>query len=91
MGDCYLIAAYSALAEWQDRVKRVFVTKDYNKEGIIVVKGQVLGIEKNIVVDDYLPFKKNTTNLMFNYISPQNSLWVSFLEKVWAKVNGFYE
>lgn len=28
---------------------------------------------------------------MFNYISPQNSLWVSFLEKAWAKVNGFYE
>ena len=71
MADCYFIASCSAAAEWEERIKKLFVTQNYNKEGIIVVKGMVLGKEQTIVVDDILPFIKNqkTPKLIFDGLS----------------------
>jgi hypothetical protein len=43
-----------------------------------------------IVVDDYLPFKNNNSTWYANRASDLG-LWVPFLEKAWAKVNGNYE
>jgi hypothetical protein len=42
-----------------------------------------------VIVDDYLPVKKNSENLVF--AKPNgNEIWVLLLEKAWAKVNGGY-
>lgn len=43
IGDCYFIASCAAVAEWEARVRKIFVTQTYNQEGIIVLKGMVLG------------------------------------------------
>lgn len=93
LGDCYFISVCSAAAEYNNRVIDAFVTKTLNKEGIVVVKGRVLGIETNIAVDDYLPFFAKTTpnEPIFAKTSPSGGLWGAFLEKVWAKLNGNYE
>lgn len=55
-----------------------------------MVKATVLGIERTIAIDDYLPFYKNSKSLMFDQISANNSLWGPFIEKVWAKAHGNY-
>eukprot|EP00347_Sterkiella_histriomuscorum_P020656 403336970 len=91
LGDCYFLSACSAVAEWSDRAKKLFVTQDYNKEGIIVVKGLILGNQKEIVIDDFLPFWKGTNSLIFDQISDTQGLWGPFIEKAWAKVNGYYD
>lgn len=59
LGDCYFLASCSAYAEWNQKIKNMFVTQTYNKEGVIIAKGQVLGIEKEIAIDDILPFYSN--------------------------------
>ena len=40
-------------------------------------------------MDDYLPVKKGTSELVFAK-SKKNEIWISLLEKAWAKVNGGY-
>ena len=57
-GDCYFLATISSIAEHPERIKSVFLTQDYNPQGIIAVKGEVIGIQREIVIDDYLPFSK---------------------------------
>ncbi len=52
-----------AADEVNKRINQAFVTQTYPREGIIVVRGKVLGIDTNIVIDDYLPFDNN--NLYF--------------------------
>ena len=42
-----------------------------------------------MIVDDYLPVHKGTNKLAFAY-SKQQELWVSLLEKGWAKLHGSY-
>lgn len=72
-------------------MKSLFVTQDYNKAGIIVIRGNVLGKPTDIVVDDILPFRINSTSPLFANVSSNGGLWVSFLEKAWAKLNGNYD
>lgn len=55
------------MAEWVNRVESLFVTQNYTQEGIIVVKGLVLGNSKAVVIDDYLPFYKGTATLTFDH------------------------
>lgn len=59
LGDCYFLAALSSLAEFEDRVKDMFVTKEINAAGIYMVKMFINGNEQPVIVDDFLPTKKN--------------------------------
>ena len=58
LGDCYFISAMSAVAEYPDRIKKIFLTQTYNEEGIIAVKLNVRGRPFTVVIDDYLPWNK---------------------------------
>jgi len=45
-----------------------------------------------VTIDDYLPHFKNETNkFMFANKAKNGAIYTSFLEKIWAKVNGNYE
>lgn len=56
------------------------------------MRGRVLGLEKEIAIDDYLPFYTWNKSLpYFAKQSPSGGMWASFLEKAWAKVNGNFE
>jgi hypothetical protein len=44
-----------------------------------------------VLVDDYLPFNKNKTTLIYARTALDGGFWVAFIEKAWAKVNGNYE
>lgn len=65
------------------------MTKTYPREGIIVIRANVLGIDTNVVIDDFLPFSRNTPWFAKN--APNGALWTPFVEKAWAKVSGNYE
>lgn len=92
LGDCYFLASCSATAEFNSRFSRAFVTQTYPAEGIVVMRGRVLGVEKTIAVDDWFPFYTwSNSMLYFAKQSPSGGLWAPFLEKAWAKLNGNYE
>ena len=88
LGDCYFLAALSSLAEFEDRVKAMFVTKEVNAAGIYMVRMFINGNEQPVIVDDFLPVKKNGSCAFAT--SKDGELWVSILEKAWAKLHGTY-
>lgn len=58
----------------------------------MVVKAFILGKPTEIVMDDYLPFYKNSKSLMYAGVSSlKGGLWGPFIEKAYAKVNVNYE
>ncbi len=65
LGDCYFLASCSAAAEFNSRFSRAFVTTTYPEEGIIVMRARVLGVEKTIAIDDYLPFYTWNKSLLY--------------------------
>lgn len=94
LGDCYFLSAIAAVAEWKDRVKKLFLTRECNEQNVFCVGLCINGMWEEVIVDDYFPvsYKKNAMpkyNPSFNH-SKGNELWVMILEKAWAKVHGGY-
>lgn len=50
------MCAASATGEFEKRLSDAFITKTYNSEGIVALNTYVLGIQKTITLDDFLPF-----------------------------------
>ncbi|CDW73061.1 calpain family cysteine protease containing protein [Stylonychia lemnae] len=81
VGDCYFLGGAASVAEDDQRFKQIFVNELNNKAGIPTI----------ITVDDYLPVTTSGTKSIFAQIGKDGSMWVSLLEKAWAKLNGNYE
>ena len=82
------MAVLSSLAEFPDRVGALFVTKEINSAGIYLVRFFINGNETPVIVDDYLPCTKSGTPAFAS--SRDDEMWVSVLEKAWAKLHGTY-
>jgi hypothetical protein len=91
LGDCYFLSAICAIAEWQKRVKKLFLTRKVTPEGIFCVALCVNGMWEEVIMDDYFPVtdRGNHYTPAFNR-SKKDNLWVMLLEKAWAKVHGGY-
>ena len=76
------------MAEFEDRVRDLFVTKEINAAGIYMVRFYLNGIETPIIVDDHLPVKSNGQPAFAS--CRDGEIWVSLLEKAWAKLHGTY-
>ena len=87
LGDCYLVSCLSALAQEPKRIKRLFKTPLTNQAGCYVVQMCVGGVWQDIVVDDHLPAKFG--KLTYGH-TKSGALWVSLIEKAWAKLCGSY-
>ena len=77
------------MARLPSRIESLVETKEINKAGIYLLKFVINGIETPVIVDDYLPVDMKTGKLAFAHSKP-GELWVSLLEKAWAKLNGSY-
>jgi len=90
LGDCYFLSAVSALAEFPDRIRSIFITQDNNEAGCYALQVYLSGFLRTMVVDDYIPCNPKTNKPAFTK-SAGNELWVLLLEKAWAKANDNYE
>ena len=54
-----------------------------------MVKLWINGIQAPIIVDDEIPVHKNTKQPAFAH-SNSGALWISLIEKAWAKLHGSY-
>jgi calpain-15 len=88
LGNCWFLCAVACLAERPALVKRLFITKEYNEEGIYRLRICKNGEWTLVTVDDYIPCSYNA-GPMFAH-SNGDELWVLLLEKAYAKLHGNY-
>ncbi|CAK9135390.1 unnamed protein product [Ilex paraguariensis] len=89
LGDCWFLSAVAVLTE-VSRISEVIITPDYNDEGIYTVRFCIQGEWVPVVVDDWIPCE-SPGKPAFATSRKGNELWVSILEKAYAKLHGSYE
>jgi hypothetical protein len=93
IGNCWLMAAISAIAENPGYIERVFgahAEESYiNAYGFYDVNLFMLGAPITVRIDDYVPTYNSYTVTLFSKMF-NRGVWVSVLEKAFAKLNGNY-
>ena len=84
-----MISVLTALAEYPERVQKLFRTKELNQEGIIAMNIFSKGRPEVVTIDDRLPYG-STTSLFLRPTADQ-AYWAHMAEKVFAKINANYE
>ena len=89
--DTYFLFAVQNLCKNPGNINKLFETNGTfaKPSGYYEVKLFIDGEEQIVTVDDYLPINKKTNELI-GAKSTKNEIWVSLLEKAWAKINGGY-
>ena len=87
LGDCYFLTALSVLAEWPDRVRKLFIDDKVNDSGVYGAWVTKNGERFPVLVDDYIPVDGDAPAFSQSH-GPE--LWVIILEKAYAKINGGY-
>lgn len=97
LGDCYYLCAIAALAEYTAPIKGIFknhhwcyVRSQEHKYGALRVNLNISGWWRTIIIDSYLPSVQLLPCFARNRHHP-NELWVSYLEKAYAKAFGSYQ
>lgn len=89
LGDCWFLSAVAVLTEVSG-ISEVIITSEYNEEGIYTVRFCIQGEWVPVVVDDWIPCE-SPGKPAFATSRKANELWVSVLEKAYAKLHGSYE
>lgn len=91
IGNCWIMASVSAMAEIPGRIDSFFVTNELSDNGIYAVQMYTLGVPFTQIVDDYLPMNNNGDTPIFANFGKDDSLWGAITEKAFAKRYGNYE
>lgn len=90
LGDCYFLSALSSLAEWPDRVRKLFLSDELQFHGCYGVLFCIRGQFQNVIVDDAFPCHAGFGGTPAFSRGHGCELWVMILEKAWAKRYGNY-
>ena len=90
--NCYFLSALCVLAEKQHFIQRLFESKEFTNTGCYSIWLCDSGEWKNVIIDDYIPCIISKKNQLIPYFSKirGNDIWVSLLEKAYAKLYGSY-
>jgi len=69
-------------------IERLFITKEWNKEGIYRVRICKGGSWREVTIDDLIPCEPRGEPIFTG--CDNNEIWVMLLEKAYAKVHGSY-
>lgn len=90
IGDCYFLSAIGSLCKFSHYIDKLFFTKEKTKEHLYGVFIYLNGSWKLVLIDDFLPYTGQRFKKFAFSSSGGKELWVAFLEKAWAKINGNY-
>ena len=88
-GNCYFCATLAAVAERSERIQALFADKKANLAGCYLINFYVNGVKTAIMVDDWLPAHNGA--LLYGRSKAKGEIWVSLIEKAWAKLHGTYQ
>jgi hypothetical protein len=92
LGDCWFIAALSAIARFPQLYSRVISMdtvlwgRDY--VGVVCVRFWLYGEWVEVYVDDRLPTNRANKSLIFGRCRTKRTFWVPLIEKAYAKLVG---
>ena len=93
LGDCWFLSALAVVAEREGLLERIILTHEANEEGVYSFRFCMGGQWVVVTVDDYLPIlassRRGRPRLAYGR-GRDRVLWVSLLEKAFAKANGHY-
>lgn len=91
LGDCWIGCAAAVMAEDEETIRSMFIsTKPEERDvGAYRVALSKHGWWRSVIVDNYLPTLSNTP-VFARIADDPRELWVSLLEKAYAKVHGSY-
>jgi len=92
IGDCYFLSAIGSLCKLRGFIESHFYL-DKEDQHIYGINFFINGRWERVLVDDYFPCiydERNIFGELYFSCSFQNELWVSLIEKAWAKINGSY-
>ena len=78
----------SVIAEFPERIKKIFLTDQINEAGVYGVRIYKNGAPITVVLDDHIVCKNSFP--VFTQANG-NELWVLLLEKAWAKIHGSFD
>ena len=90
IGNCWVIAAVSALAEVPGRIDRIIENEVISQDGIYALNMYLLGVPFTMIVDDKMPMNQHG-NTFFGGLGKDGSVWGAVIEKAFAKYYGAYE
>ena len=90
IGDCYFLSAIGSLCKFPKLISRLFYSKEKTKEHEYGIYIFINGLWELVLVDDYFPYSGSYFKQFAFGSSRGNELWLSLLEKAWAKINGCY-
>ena len=85
IGNCYLLSVCAAVAEYPQRLKKIFLLKKINKAGIFALEFIIDGRPKRIIVDEYIPYSSSSKSPPFSCLPKSRNIWMIVIEKAWAK------
>ena len=86
--NCWFLSAWAALALRPSLVQKLFITQEYNEEGIYRLRLLKNGEWHWVTIDDYIPCYYNGRPMFTRGNGME--LWVILLEKAFAKLHGNY-
>ena len=88
LASCYLIVTLANMSIHSDRIEKIFLNTEINKQGAYGIKCYIQGELKEIVVDDFFPVKPESGKYAFSTTNKvDNEIWVQIIEKAWGKAN----
>ena len=91
VGDCWFISALAVLGAKEKLLEQCFFKTDSFKEyGLFIVRFfkdcQVI----YVIIDDRIPVRESSGQVIFAKCQNPNELWVPLMEKAYAKLHGCY-
>ena len=90
IADCYFLSALGSLCTYTGFYNKLMFSDQISNNNFYGIYLYLNGKWKLVLLDDYFPYKIGTIKEMSFSRSIQDELWVSLVEKAWAKVNGCY-
>lgn len=89
IGDCYFVAAMSAISTYPSFIEKIFDSPVDSQCGAACVGFNIMGKRVSVIVDTQIPVRMNRPK----FVSPKKSptpWWFIIVEKAYAKQNGSY-